>query len=121
MVSEMLYPCMFCVALSIDLFCFVCCVSDSVRGAMVALTVMRVLMFVCEVTMLRECEGDSKASVGAGGGIAVSVGCDYISGTHGSVVVSSADDVLDMSVVRGVRGEVCEMCMCLAWGGRCGW
>ena len=30
--------------------------------------------------------------------------------------MSSADDVLDMSVVRGVGG-VCEMCMCLARGG----
>ena len=33
--------------------------------------------------------------------------------------VYTADDVLEMSVVRGVRGVggVCEMCMCLARGG----
>ena len=37
-------------------------------------------------------------------------------GTCGSVIVSSAPDVLWMSVVRGMRGdgEVCDMCMCLA-------
>ena len=28
--SVMLYPCMFCVALSMDMFCFVCCVLDGV-------------------------------------------------------------------------------------------
>ena len=32
-------------------------------------------------------------------------------GTRGSGVLSSADDVLEMSVVRGVCG-VCDMCMC---------
>ena len=39
--------------------------------------------------------------------------------THGSCIVSSAADVLGMSVVRGKRGvvRVCEMCMCLARGG----
>ena len=37
-------------------------------------------------------------------------------GTRGSGIVSSAADVLWMSVVRGMRG-VCEMCMCLARGG----
>ena len=35
-----------------------------------------------------------------------------MSGTHGSGVLSSTDDVL----VRGVGG-VCDMCMCLARGG----
>ena len=30
-----------------------------------------------------------------------------------SGVVSSADDVLEMSVIRGV-GRVCKMCMCLS-------
>ena len=41
--------------------------------------------------------------------VSVSVWCDYIGGTRGSGVVSSADVVLEMSVVRGVRGvgEVC--------------
>ena len=44
--------------------------------------------------------------------------------TRGSGFVSSPVDVLEMSVVRGVRSVcgVCEMCMCLArgWvGGEC--
>ena len=39
-------------------------------------------------------------------------------GTRGSCVLSSAGDVLEINVVRGVGG-VCEMCMCLARGGRC--
>ena len=40
-------------------------------------------------------------------------------GTRGSGIMSSAADVLWMSVVRGMRGVggVCEMCMCLARGG----
>ena len=40
-------------------------------------------------------------------------------GTRGLCIVSSAVDVLGMSVVRGMRGVgvVCEMCMCLARGG----
>ena len=37
-------------------------------------------------------------------------------GTHGSGVLSSAGDVLEMSVVRGVGG-VCDMCKCLSRGG----
>ena len=41
----------------------------------------------------------------------------YMGGTHGSGVLSSACDVLEMSVVRGVCG-VCEMCM-YRRGGRC--
>ena len=32
------------------------------------------------------------------------------------VFFSSAGDVLEISGVRGVGG-VCDMCMCLAWGG----
>ena len=42
--------------------------------------------------------------------------------TRGSGIVSSTVDVLWMSVVRGMReiGGVCEMCMCLTWGGVCG-
>ena len=40
-------------------------------------------------------------------------------GTSGSSIVSSAADVLGMSVVCGMRGVggVCGMCMCLFWGG----
>ena len=39
--------------------------------------------------------------------------------TRGSGIVSSAADVLWISVVRGMRGVggVCEMCICLARGG----
>ena len=39
-------------------------------------------------------------------------------GTRGSGIVSSINNVLEMSVVREVRGVgvVCEMCMCLSWG-----
>ena len=37
-------------------------------------------------------------------------------GSRGSGVFSSAGNVLEMSVVRGVGG-VCDMCMCLARGG----
>ena len=52
--------------------------------------------------------------MGSGGGVvAVSV---YMGGTCGSGVLSSAGDVLEISVVRGVGG-VCGMCKCLAWGG----
>ena len=36
--------------------------------------------------------------------------------THGSGVLSSTGDVLEMSVLRGVSGG-CDMCMCLARGG----
>ena len=39
-----------------------------------------------------------------------------MSGTRGSGVLPSTGDVLEMSVVRGVGG-VCDMCICLAWGG----
>ena len=38
--------------------------------------------------------------------------------TRGSGVLSSAGDVLEMSVWGGVGG-VCDMCMCLAQGVRC--
>ena len=40
--------------------------------------------------------------------------------TRGSDIMSSADDLLYMSAVRGVRGVggVCKMCMYLVRGGR---
>ena len=49
--------------------------------------------------------------MGAGAGVVA--GCKYMGGTRCSCVVSSADDMLEMSVVRGVRGVcgVCERCM----------
>ena len=40
----------------------------------------------------------------------------YMGGTRGSCVLSSACEVLEMSVVRGVGG-VYDMCKCLARGG----
>ena len=51
--------------------------------------------------------------VSGGGVVAVSA---YMGGTRGSGVLSSACDVLEMSMVRGVGG-VCDMCMCFARGG----
>ena len=39
----------------------------------------------------------------------------YMGGTRGSGVLSSAGDVLVMSVVRGIGGG-CDMCMCWARG-----
>ena len=38
-----------------------------VVGAVVAVTVMRVLLFVLDVSMMRECDGDGNAGVGDGG------------------------------------------------------
>ena len=47
------------------------------------------------------------------------VSAGHVGGTRGSGMVSTAADVLWMSVVRGMCGVggVCEMCMCLARGG----
>ena len=49
------------------------------------------------------------------GVIVVNAGHEYVSGTRGSGIVSSAADVLWMSVVRGMRGVggVCKMGVCL--------
>ena len=52
------------------------------------------------------CDGD--AGVGSWGGVVVVSA--YMDGTCGSFFLSSAGDLLEMSVVRGV----CDMCMCLA-------
>ena len=51
--------------------------------------------------------------------VVVSAGSEYVGGTRGLGIVSSAVDVLGINVVRGMRGvgDVCERCMCLAWGG----
>ena len=65
------------------------------------------------VSMLRKCKNDGNAGVGTWGGVVtMSAGSEYMSGIRGSCVVSSADVVLCMSVVRGVSciGGVCEMC-----------
>ena len=49
--------------------------------------------------------------------IVVSAG--HVVSTHGSGIVSSAADMLGMSVVHGMRGVggMCEMCICLVQGG----
>ena len=46
MVSVMLYTCMFCVSLSIDL-CFVCCVSDNFCELLVCVWMFIPYVFVC--------------------------------------------------------------------------
>ena len=60
-----------------------------------------------------------QAVVGSGRcGCGSGAGCEYMGCTRGSGVVSTSDDVLEMSVVRGVRGVcgMCEMCV-FATGG----
>ena len=80
-------------------------------------TVMCVLLFTWCVCMLRGYEGDGNAGVGEGAVGVVSVG--HVGGTRGLGIVSSVADVLEMDVVRGMRGVggVCEIFMCLARGG----
>ena len=66
--------------------------------------------------MLRECEGARVTEMQMWGGgrvVVVSAGHEYVGGTCGSGIVSSAADVQG---IRGV-GKVCEMCMCLVRGG----
>ena len=85
-----------------------------VVGGVFAVTMMHVLLFVYDVSMLREYEGDSNAGVGDGGSVsAVNTGHEYVGGTRVSDIVSSASAVLGM---RGVGGA-CEMCMILARDG----
>ena len=83
--------------------------------AVVAVTVMRVLLFLYCKCVCLECEGDGNAGVGDGGGVVV-VSAGHVGATRGSGILSSAADVIGISVVRGMRGVggVCEMCMCLA-------
>ena len=56
--------------------------------------------------------------MGDGLGVVV-VSTGHVDGTRGSGIVSSAANLLWMSVVHGMRGvgEVCQMCMCLARAG----
>ena len=53
---------------------------------------------------------------GNAGVVAVNAGHEYVVGTRGSDIVSSATIVLGMYLVHGIRGVtgVCEMGMCLA-------
>ena len=48
----------------------------------------------------------------------VAASAGHAGSTRDSGIVSSAADILWMSVVRGMRrvGGVCEVCMCLAQG-----
>ena len=48
-----------------------------VVSAEVAVTVMRVLLFVCNMRVLRECEGDVNAAVWEGV-VVVSARCEYV-------------------------------------------
>ena len=86
------------------------------------MTVMCVRVFVLDVSMLRECKGVRVTAIivwGTGHGVVVvSAENEYVVGTRSSGIMSSAADVLGMSVVRGMRGVggVCEILMCLARG-----
>ena len=60
-------------------------------------------------------DGHTNAGVGDGRDL-VSAGHEYVGGTRGSGIVSSAADVIWMSVVRGIRG-IGEMGICLTRGG----
>ena len=64
--------------------------------------------------MPREFEGDGISAV-----VGMRAGHEYVGATHGSGIVSNAADVLEISVLRGMKGvgRVCEMCMYLAQGG----
>ena len=69
---------------------------------------------------VRGCEGDDNAGVGDGGGVVVvSAGYECVGCTRDAGIVSSAVDVLGMSVVCGRNGVGggCEMGMCLGRGG----
>ena len=69
-----------------------------------AVTVMRVLLFVLDVSMLIACESDSNAGEGYGGGVvAVSVGHDYVGGTRGSGIVSSLVGYIVWSHSRNIQ------------------
>ena len=68
--------------------------------ALVAVAVMRVLLFVLHVCLLRDCDGVRLTVMLVWGMDEVSAG--HVSGTRGSGIVSSAADVLWMSVVRGM-------------------
>ena len=71
--------------------------------AVVAVTVMHVLLFVLHVCVLWECASVTAVLVWGPDEVAVSA---CMSGTRGSGVLSSTCDVL----VRGIGG-VCDMCM----------
>ena len=54
--------------------------------------------------------------MGDGGVFRMGTGHECVGGTRGSGIVSNTANVLEMSVVHGMKGVVgvCEMCMCMA-------
>ena len=72
--------------------------------AVVAMTVMSVLLFVLPVCMLRECDGDGNAGVGSGGGVEAGVSIWVVHVVQFFVYCQ-----------RRTRYE------CDAWGERCRW
>ena len=89
-------------------------------STVVVVTVLRVLVFVLDEITLRECEVDGNAGVGEDGGCVVTMSADreYVGSKRGSCIVSSAADILEMSVLRWMAGVggVCEMCLGLGGG-----
>ena len=70
----------------------------------VVVAVMSILLFVLDVGMLRECEGNRNACVGDGGGlVGVSAVHKYVGSTRGSGIVSCAANLLVESVVSGMK------------------
>ena len=70
----------------------------------VAVTVMRVLLFVLHVCLLRECDGVrlTEMLVWRLDGVWCVVRAGHVGGTRGSGMVSSTADVFWMSVVCGM-------------------
>ena len=72
---------------------------------------------VCEVVSVPYVGAVVAVTVMRGGVAVVSAGHEYVGGTRGSGFVSSAADVLGISVVRGIRGVVgCVKCVCVWLG-----
>ena len=69
--------------------------------AVVAVTVMRVLLFGLHVCMLRDCEGDGNAGVGNGGGVGL-VSAGHVGGPREMCLAR-----------RGRRGGGCIRGLCL--------
>ena len=97
------------------------------------LTDLKTDLVVANNNNMRKCEGDGNSGVRDGVGV-VEVSAEYVGGRHDSGIVSSAADVLGMSVVCETGG-VLDMCLCnnrgwYRWGvgkgirtgpGRVGW
>ena len=95
MVCVMLYLCIFCVALLMDLF---------------------VLCVVCTVICVACVYAERVMTILVEGGCVVVVSAGHVCGTRGSGILFSVSDLLGMSVVRGMGG-VGGVYMCLARGG----